>query len=199
MKGKNKKQKVITEQDLRQVLIKKALGYDATEVVEEYVGNDEGEVKLSKKKVTIKNVPPDITALKLLLDENEQQVSQMSDDELESEKIRLLKVLKEIQQIGPMIRKLSALVFASTFVLVAMNGYSASHIINDIKTRPVVQIETKTLQDEAPSYLPAGKNGNLYGMMNLMVRKSIRQNGCAVNRFGEKISPRLHIILKALK
>ena len=97
MKRKNKKQKVITEQDLRQVLIKKALGYDTTEVVEEYVGNDEGEVKLSKKKVTIKNVPPDITALKLLLDENEQQVSQMSDDELESEKIRLLEVLKEIQ------------------------------------------------------------------------------------------------------
>lgn len=97
MKGKSKKQKVITEQDIRQVLIKKALGYDATEVVEEYVGNDEGEVKLSKKKVTIKNVPPDITALKLLLDENEQQVSQMSDDELEGEKIRLLKLLKEIQ------------------------------------------------------------------------------------------------------
>ena len=97
MKGKSKKQKVITEQDLRDVLIKKALGYDATEVVEEYVGCDDGEVRLSKKKVTIKNVPPDITALKLLLDDNEQQVSQMSDDELENEKIRLLKLLKEIQ------------------------------------------------------------------------------------------------------
>ena len=50
MKGRSKKQKVITEQDLRQVLIKKALGYDATEVVEEYVGNEEGDVKLTKKK-----------------------------------------------------------------------------------------------------------------------------------------------------
>ena len=97
MKGKSKKQKVITEQDLRQVLIKKALGYDATEVVEEYVGNEDGNVKLSKKKVTTKNVPPDITALKLLLDENQQQVSQMSDEELENEKVRLLKLLKEIQ------------------------------------------------------------------------------------------------------
>ena len=97
MKGRSKKQKVITEQDLRQVLIKKALGYDATEVVEEYVGNEEGDVKLTKKKVTTKNVPPDITALKLLLDENEQQVGQMSDEELEQEKIRLLKLLKEIQ------------------------------------------------------------------------------------------------------
>ena len=97
MKGRSKKQKVITEQDLRQVLIKKALGYDATEVVEEYVGNEEGDVKLTKKKVTTKNVPPDITALKLLLDENEQQVGKMSDEELEQEKIRLLKLLKEIQ------------------------------------------------------------------------------------------------------
>ena len=97
MKGKGKRKKNVTKQELIEALIKKALGYDVTEVVEEYVGNDDGEVKLSKKKVTIKNVPPDITALKLLLDENEQQVSQMSDDELESEKIRLLKVLKEIQ------------------------------------------------------------------------------------------------------
>lgn len=97
MKGKSKKQKSITKQDLRQALIKKALGYDATEVVEEYVGNDDGDVKLSKKKVTTKNVPPDMTALKLLLDENQQQVGEMTDEELNEEKIRLLNLLKEIQ------------------------------------------------------------------------------------------------------
>ncbi len=97
MKGKGRKKKTVTKQDLVEVLIKKAFGYDVTEVVEEYVGDEEGDVRLSKKKVTIKNVPPDTTALKLLLDEKEEQVQDMSDQELEQEKIRLLNLLKEIQ------------------------------------------------------------------------------------------------------
>ena len=75
-------------------LVKKALGYDATEVVEEYVSDDAGEVKLTKKKVTKKNVPPDITALKMLLDSKQEEITKMSDQELEEEKERLLKLLK---------------------------------------------------------------------------------------------------------
>lgn len=97
MKGKGKRKKNVTKQELLEVLIKKALGYDATEVVEEYVGNDEGEVKLSKKKVTTKNVPPDMSALKILLDDSQKEVGQMTDEELEKEKIRLINLLKEIQ------------------------------------------------------------------------------------------------------
>ena len=97
MKGKGKRKKNVTKQELIEVLIKKALGYDATEVVEEYVGNDEGEVKLSKKKVTTKNVPPDMSALKILLDDSQKEVGQMTDEELEKEKIRLINLLKEIQ------------------------------------------------------------------------------------------------------
>lgn len=97
MKGKGKRKKKVTKQELIEVLIKKALGYDATEVVEEYVGNDEGEVKLSKKKVTTKNVPPDMSALKILLDDSQKEVGQMTDEELEKEKIRLINLLKEIQ------------------------------------------------------------------------------------------------------
>ena len=73
MKGRNKQKKKLDKTDLEQALIKKALGYDATEVVEEYVG-DGDEIKLSKKKVTTKNVPPDMSALKLLLDESQKQV-----------------------------------------------------------------------------------------------------------------------------
>ena len=97
MKGKGKRKKNVTKQELIEALIKKALGYDATEVVEEYVGNDDGEVKLSKKKVTTKNVPPDMSALKILLDDSQKEVGQMSDEELEKEKIRLINLLKEIQ------------------------------------------------------------------------------------------------------
>ena len=96
MKGRNKQKKQVDKIDLEQALIKKALGYDATEVVEEYVGDGE-EIKLSKKKVTIKNVPPDMSALKFLLDETQKEVSEMTDKELYEEKVRLLSLLKEIQ------------------------------------------------------------------------------------------------------
>ena len=51
MKEKTKKTKTIS--DFEQVLIKKALGYDVKEVVEEYV-NEDGEIRLTKKKVTKK-------------------------------------------------------------------------------------------------------------------------------------------------
>ena len=97
MKGRSKKQKVDLKQDLKEVLIKKALGYDVKEIVEEYASDSDGEVKLSKKKVTTKFVPPDITALKILLDENQKDLGEMTDEELYDEKIRLLYLLKQIQ------------------------------------------------------------------------------------------------------
>ena len=95
MKGKNKK-KTLDTQDVKQALIKKALGYDAKEVVEEYVQNSEGEVQLTKRKVTTKSVPPDVQALKLLLEDDAQKpIIEMTDEELESEKQRLLKLLNQ--------------------------------------------------------------------------------------------------------
>jgi len=100
MKGRSKKKKSVSQSELKSVLIKKALGYDVTEVVEEYAGGEEGDVKLLKKKVTIKNVPPDITALKLLLDDGQKQVDEMTDEELDTEKARLLAMLKEIDDKG---------------------------------------------------------------------------------------------------
>ena len=91
---KTKKTTIKNQSDFKKALIKKALGYDYKEVVEEYVSSDEGEIRLSKKKVTKKNVPPDISAIKLLLDDMP-SVSQMSDEELEKEKERLLELIKE--------------------------------------------------------------------------------------------------------
>ena len=93
MKGKSRVKKKVKKQELESALIKKALGYDCTETVEEYAGDEQGEVRLLKKKVTVKNVPPDITALKILLEEQSKNVSEMSDEELENEKERLLKLL----------------------------------------------------------------------------------------------------------
>ena len=98
MKGRSKK--TVEQTDFKKALIKKALGYDATEVVEEYVSSEEGEVKLTKKKVTKKNVPPDITALKLLMENEVKIVSQMSEEELLVERDRLLEILKQTTEQG---------------------------------------------------------------------------------------------------
>lgn len=95
MKG-NKKDSV-EKQQVKQALIKKALGYDCTEIVEEYI-QDEGEVKLAKRKVTKKNVPPDITALKILLEEEQNPISEMTDEQLQTEKERLIGLLKETKK-----------------------------------------------------------------------------------------------------
>lgn len=94
---RKKKERIERENadSLKSALIKKALGYDSTETVEEYVGSDEGEIRLAKKKVTVKEVPPDMTAIKILLETELKSVSQMTDAQLESEKERLLKILAQ--------------------------------------------------------------------------------------------------------
>ena len=91
-------EKQVNKNKLSKALIKKALGYEALEVVEEYVSSDEGEVKLLKKKVTKKNVPPDMTALKYLLESQDKPIEQMTDEQLEAEKERLLKILEDEQK-----------------------------------------------------------------------------------------------------
>ena len=57
MKGKSKKTKSELQSDFKKALVKKALGYDVTETVEEYSGGEDG-VKLVKKKVTKKTFHP---------------------------------------------------------------------------------------------------------------------------------------------
>lgn len=82
-------------EEIKKAIIKKAKGYDTKEVVEEYQG-EEGNMVLTKKKVTKKHVPPDTQAVKMLMDLNEEiSVKNLSDEELKAEKIRLLKLLKE--------------------------------------------------------------------------------------------------------
>ncbi len=88
MKGKKDKS---VKTDLQKALVKKALGYDAEEIVEEYVGEEDG-VKLSKRKVTVKNYPPDLSAIKMLMEELP-EVESMTDEQLEKEKKRLLELL----------------------------------------------------------------------------------------------------------
>jgi hypothetical protein len=73
---------------------KRAVGYTSEECVEEYAVID-GELQLSKRKVTQKDVPPDCGAVKLLLELiPADPYAQMSEKQLEEEKTRLLGLLK---------------------------------------------------------------------------------------------------------
>lgn len=80
------------EQEVLGALKKCAVGFGTSEVVEEFSVED-GELKLIKKKVTKKDIPPDIKAVKMLMDES--GIDGLSDSELEEEREKLLNMLKE--------------------------------------------------------------------------------------------------------
>ncbi len=81
------------EDKLKDAVLKVALGFSIEEVTEEY-GVEDGELKLVKRKETRKDVPPDLKAAKLLLEEKD--YAALSDEELEQERQRLLSKWKEI-------------------------------------------------------------------------------------------------------
>ena len=80
-----------------EVLKKKASGYDVTEVTREYALDEDGNAKLVKEKTTTKHVPPDLSAIKAYLEWSDEEINKMSDEELRSEKERLLQELKNSQ------------------------------------------------------------------------------------------------------
>ena len=83
------------EEKIGEALLKVALGYQVAEVTEEYAEVD-GEWKLMKRKKTKKDVPPDLKAVQLLMGSEEtRDFSGLSDEELETEKNRLLGELKK--------------------------------------------------------------------------------------------------------
>ena len=82
----------MSEKEIKNAIMKVALGYSLEEVTEEY-GVEDGELKLVKRKETKKDVPPDLKAVKLLMEDKDYSV--LSDEELEQEKQKLLKRLKE--------------------------------------------------------------------------------------------------------
>lgn len=80
-------------------LLKKATGYSYDEVTEEYGVDGNGEIVLLKRKITNKYSPPDTSALKTYLEvSGERGVTELTDDELEKEKERLLALLKENEE-----------------------------------------------------------------------------------------------------
>lgn len=89
---------VKNEEKIKKALIKKAMGYDAKEVLEEYNIDENGEQHLAKRKVSKKHYAPDITAIKLLIayfsEQTIDELDKLSDDELMKERNRLLNLLE---------------------------------------------------------------------------------------------------------
>ncbi len=76
---------------MKAALVKCATGLLASEVVEEYAVVD-GELKLVKKKVTKKQIPPDVKAVRLLLEER----GAPTDEELEEEYPKKRSVMESV-------------------------------------------------------------------------------------------------------
>ena len=88
----------MNEEEIKNALLKKALGYESDEIVEEYTTDKNGNSVLSKRKITKKFNPPDINALRFLLEQSDlsdDEISKMSDKQLLQEKQRLLQLLKQ--------------------------------------------------------------------------------------------------------
>ena len=77
--------------DIKAALVKCATGLPASETVEEFTVDESGELKLVKRKVTKRDIPPDIKAVKLLMEE----CGEPTDSELEEEREKLIKLLNE--------------------------------------------------------------------------------------------------------
>ncbi|MBO5026915.1 MAG: hypothetical protein J6C79_00145 [Clostridia bacterium] len=83
------------EEKIGEALLKVALGYQLAEVTEEYAEVD-GALKLTKRKKTKKDVPPDLKAVQMLLEKGGEgaDVASLTDEELEKEKARLIGILQ---------------------------------------------------------------------------------------------------------
>lgn len=81
---------------INKILTKKAKGYTTREKTEDYTVSD-GQAVLVKRKIVTKHVPPDINAVKALLqlsDIDNGDVDSMTDAQLEVERLRLIGLLK---------------------------------------------------------------------------------------------------------
>lgn len=82
------------KQLLISILLKKAKGYAYREKTDEYVVVD-GKKQLVKSKVVTKRVQPDVNAIKALitLTDDGHDVTKLTDEQLQVEKLRLIRLL----------------------------------------------------------------------------------------------------------
>lgn len=85
------------KEKLLESLYKRAEGFTVEETVTEYIIDEDGTRRPIKEKTQNKYVPPDISATKAYFElaEKQDDVSLMTDEELEAERIKLIKSLKK--------------------------------------------------------------------------------------------------------
>ncbi len=83
---------------IRTALCRLAIGAQTKEVSEEYTATDDG-LTLKSRKCVEKTLAPDLSAIKLLFSMNSlDSIESMTDEELNIEKEKLLKLLQEEQK-----------------------------------------------------------------------------------------------------
>jgi hypothetical protein len=83
-------------QKLNRAILKKAMGYQSQEVVEEYTKNIDGELELVKRKVSKKQNSPDIAAAKLIAElKEDDSLEEMTLEQLQAEREKLLNLLNQ--------------------------------------------------------------------------------------------------------
>ena len=85
---------------LTKSLIKKAMGYKIDETVDEYVvDEDTNNLKLVKRKITTKHIPPDINVAKVLIDKlgnsDFDDIKNWSDEKLKKKREEILQEIKK--------------------------------------------------------------------------------------------------------
>ena len=83
---------------MEDVLYKKAKGYEVEEINREYLVDEDGNRRLVKEKTSSKYIPPDLNALKAYMELKDTELARMSTEELNSEKLRLLRELRKIER-----------------------------------------------------------------------------------------------------
>ena len=81
-------------EEIEKAVFRRAVGYDVQEITEEYSGENE----LLKRKVSSKHYPPDMTAVKTMMElglDND-ELKTMSDSQLGELKLRLLNELNDM-------------------------------------------------------------------------------------------------------
>ena len=90
-----------SEREINKALYKRAIGYEANEVVEEYSIDESGGYTLNKKKVTKKHISPDLSAAKLLLEKFSEgmndKLRKMTKEELCKKKLEVIEMLSKMK------------------------------------------------------------------------------------------------------
>lgn len=97
---KSKIPKSNIKENVNNALFKKAVGFEQEEIMEEY-GIVDGELTLTKKKVTKKYSPPDVSAINKILEisENDENlIKTMSIEDLKKQKLVLMEELEKINK-----------------------------------------------------------------------------------------------------